>query len=256
MNSAGKPLQSLAPSIPPLPTWDGPEYVRVSPGRYDAVATRYQGPQWVRRYRRWSLMIEFELLCESKRVGAFFNMGNNPARSHTGPQSRYFRAWAMANGGRPLPKQMLDPNVFLDGQIFEVEVTDSGTDADGQTKEDALIYSRVTEVLSIKFRNDTNHPVRQSSQSTDSRNHESEIMQSRNQESTNQGGRVLPLGAQRRKAGSGAHRPVFGKRSRQSHIQAKASPQPGDGNAHAKRTRRAGTSVPAQAESFSLNSLQ
>lgn len=210
------PIASRAP----LPTWDGPEYARVSPGRYDAVATRFQGPEWVRRYRRWSLMVEFELLCESKRVCAFFNMGTNPERPHAGPQSRYFRAWTLANGERPRKKQKLDPGVFVDGQIFKVEVEDSRADAEGKQKDEALIYSRVATVLSAELRNQDNQPITQSDQSTDSWNHESEIMQSRNQESTNQGGRV----------------------------RTNASPQPGAGNAHAMQTKRAGASVPAQAE--------
>lgn len=190
----------------PLPIWDGPEYVRISPGRYDAVVTRIQGPVWVRRFRRWSLIVEFELLCESKRVCAFFNMGTNPEVPRAGQQSRYFRAWTLAKGERPRPKQKLDPSVFLDGQIFRIEVADSQVDAEGQQKEDALIYSRVTAILSADYRDQHNQPISQSGQSTDSGNHESEIMQSRNQESTNQGGQVA----------------------------AGVSPQPGAGNAHAK----------------------
>lgn len=216
---------SVAPSAP-LPTWDGPEYARVPPGRYDAAVTRYQGPEWVRRYRRWSLMVEFELLCESKRVCAFFNMGTNPEKPHAGPQSRYFRAWTLANGERPHAKQKLDPRVFLDCQIFSVEVEDCRADAEGQQKDDSLVYSRVKGVLSANLPNQRNQTIMQSAQSSDSVNQESKIMQSRNQESTNQGGRVHP----------------------------KASPQPGVGNAHAKQTRRAGASAPAQAES-SKNSL-
>ena len=203
-----------------LPTWDGPEYARVSPGRYEAVVTRFQGPEWVRRFRRWSLMIEFELLSESKRVCAFFNMGTNPETLHAGPQSRYFRAWTLANGERPRPKQRLDPSVFMDGQVFKVEVADSLADVEGQQKEDSLVYSRVTAILSADLPIHLNHPIRQSPQSPHFSNHESEIMQSRNQESTNQGGQI----------------PI------------KASPQPGAGNAHAKRTRRAGVSAPAQAK--------
>lgn len=199
-------------SIAPMPTWDGPEYARVSPGRYEAVATRIQGPEWVRRFRRWSFIVEFELLCESKRVCAFFNMGTNPEKPHAGPQSRYFHAWTIANGERPRKKQKLDPGVFLDGQIFRVEVEDSRADAEGQQKDDSLIYSRVKSVLSAELRNQVNQPIMQSAQSTDSLNHESEIMQSRNQESTNQGGRES----------------------------VKASPQPGVGNAHAKAHQKGG----------------
>ena len=167
-----------------LPTWDGPEYAHVSPGRYDAVVTRCQGPTWVRRYRRWSLLIEFELLSENVRVCAFFNMGTDPQRTHAGPQSRYFQAWTIANGGRPSAKQRLDPAVFLDGQIYKIEVSDSSGDAEGKPKAEALVYSRVAAILSADLPNPANHAIRQSPQSPDSRNQESEIMQSRNQEFT------------------------------------------------------------------------
>ena len=202
-----------------LPTWDRPEYPHVHPGRYSAVASRVQGPEWVRRFRRWSLMVEFALLGEDARVCAFFNMGSDPQKPHAGPHSRYFQAWTLANGERPHRKQRLDPAVFLDGQVYEIEVSDSDTDADGKQKHDSLVYSRVTAVISAESSIRHNHPI---TQSTDSSNHESGIMQSRNQESTNQGGQ-----------GSGdtesvAHRPRAGK-------------------AHAQQTRRAGASAPAQA---------
>lgn len=171
-----------------MPTWDGPEYAHVSPGRYSAVVTRVQGPTWVRRFRRWSLMLEFELLSESARICAFYNMGSDPQKPHAGPQSRYFRAWVLANGERPRRKQHLDPEVFLDGQVYKIEVSDSRTDAEGQPKADSLVYSRVTTILSVESRNHQNHPMTQSPLSLDCLNHESGIMQSRNQESPNQEG--------------------------------------------------------------------
>jgi hypothetical protein len=187
----------------PLPTWDGPEYAHVSPGRYDAVVTRCQGPTWVRRYRRWSLLIEFELLCENVRVCGFFNMGANPQKPHAGPQSRYFQAWTIANGGRPSAKQKLAPAVFQDGQIYKVEVSDSSVDSEGQQKAEALVYSRVTAVLSADLPNQGNHPIRQSAQSPDAHNQESRIMQSRNQESPNQGGHRAQRVSASHKSGRG-----------------------------------------------------
>jgi hypothetical protein len=223
MKPDGRKPATVPQGAAPLPTWDGPEYARVPPGRYDAVVIRCQGPTWVRRYRRWSLMIEFELLSENVRVCAFFNMGADPQKTHAGPQSLYFKAWAIANGGRPSAKQRLDPAVFLDGQIYKIEVSDSAVDSEGQQKAEALVYSRVTAVLSADLPNQCNYPIMQS---LDSRNQESEIMQSRNQESPNQGG----------------HR-VY----RDSASRVKALPKPGVGNAHAKQTRRAGASAPAQA---------
>jgi hypothetical protein len=222
----GRP--NVTPQAAPLPTWDGPDYAHVPPGRYDAVVTRWQGPAWVRKYKRWSMLVEFELLAENVRVCAFFNMGTNPERTHAGPQSRYFHAWTIANGERPSAKQKLDPAVFMDGQIYKIEVSDSRADAEGKQKAKALVYSRVTAVLSAELCNQANHSIKQSPQSSDSFNQESEIMQSRNQESPNQGGR---------------------KAQRVSKPRVKASPGPGVGNAHAKQTRRAGAFAPAQAAS-------
>jgi hypothetical protein len=213
----------------PTPTWDGPEYARVTPGRYSAVATRVKGPTWVRRYQRWSCAIEFSLLAEDKRVCAFFNMGSDPQRPHAGPQSRYFRAWSLANGELPRHKQGLDPAVFLDGQVFEIEVADCGTDAEGLKKADALVYSRATAILSAERRVgiSTINTITQSAQSPRSRaseslNHESGITQSRNQESPNQVGQ--------------------GEKTR-----SKASPGPGGGTLTHKQPQRAGVSAPAQA---------
>ena len=226
MKPHGGKLAVISQLLAPLPTWDGPEYAHVSPGRYDAVVTRWQGPTWIRRYQRWSLLIEFELLSENVRVCVFFNMGSDPQRPHTGPQSRYFKAWTIANGGRPCAKQRLDPAVFLDGQIYKIEVADSSVDAEGKPKAESLVYSRVAAILSADLPKRSNHPIRQSPQSPDSCNQESKILQSRNQESPNQGGH------------RGQGRSALG---------AKASPEPGVGNAHAQQTRRAGASAPAQA---------
>lgn len=213
------------PSSAPMPTWDGPEYARVPPGRYEAVAIRVQGPAWVRRYRRWSLMIEFELFSESKSACAFFNMGTNAEKPHAGPQSRYFHAWCMANGQRPTKGQKLDPRVFLDGQVYVVEIEDSQSDAEGAQKDESQVYSRVKSVLSAELRDQPNQVIRtinQSGQSTNQPNqviHDSGIMQSTNQESPNQGGPGI----------------------------VEAPPQPGGGNAQPQQPQRAGASAPAQA---------
>jgi len=64
---------------PPVPVWRGADYARVTEGRYEAMAVRYQGPEWVRPYSRWSLLVEFELLDDGARICAFYNMGNDPA---------------------------------------------------------------------------------------------------------------------------------------------------------------------------------
>jgi hypothetical protein len=159
-----------------VPVWEGAEYTRVAEGRYSAVASRFQGPEWVRRYGRWSLMVEFELLSErdSVRVCIFFNMGTNREQPKAGRHSRYFKAWTIANGCLPKRGQAMDPEVFLDGQVYEIEVCDSCRDSEERQKTDAEVYSRVTAMLSAA------HPNRRSPH-RESANQESRITQSPNQ---------------------------------------------------------------------------
>ena len=64
-------------SPPPVPVWRGADYARVTAGRYQAIATRHKGPEWVRPFSRWSLLVEFELLDDGARVCAFYNFGSN-----------------------------------------------------------------------------------------------------------------------------------------------------------------------------------
>ncbi|MFZ0662426.1 MAG: hypothetical protein WAM66_07025 [Acidobacteriaceae bacterium] len=125
----------------------------------------------------------------------------------------------MANGQRPTKGQKLDPSVFMDGQVYLLEVEDSQANTEGQQKDESLIYSRVKAVLSAELSNQPNQVVTQSAQSTNQVIHDSGIMQSTNQESPNQGG------------------PDIGE----------ASPEPGEGNAQPQQPRRAGVSAPAQA---------
>src|ERR1700740_892591 len=47
---------------PPALVWKGANYARVPEGRYQAVAVRHQGPEWIRPFARWSLLMEFQLL--------------------------------------------------------------------------------------------------------------------------------------------------------------------------------------------------
>ena len=147
-DSRGKGV-SRSPSGPAGPVWEGAEYARVTPGTYSAVAVRIQGPEQVRRYRRWSLLVEFELLGESDiRVCCFLNLGNDPLRLKVGRQSKYFKAWTIANGEMPRKGQRMNPDVFMDGQVFQVEVKDAGVDSEGERKADSEVYSRVTKILS------------------------------------------------------------------------------------------------------------
>ena len=48
----------------PALTWQGVDLPRVPPGNYGAACVGWQGPEWVRSIRRWSLRLEFSLLSE------------------------------------------------------------------------------------------------------------------------------------------------------------------------------------------------
>jgi hypothetical protein len=128
--------------------WRGPDYPVLSAGVYTVRAVLYQGPQWIRSYRRWSLRLEFALVHESISVSAFFNLGDDPEGYKVGRQSRFYKAWVIANGEHPRKGQLMDLDVFLEGQFFQVVVADSGKDAERKAKNPAEVYSIVTQILS------------------------------------------------------------------------------------------------------------
>ena len=128
--------------------WRGPDYPVLSAGEYTVRAVRYQGPDWVRSFCRWSIRLEFALVHESISVSAFFNLGNDPNGFKIGRQSRFYKAWVIANGEHPRKGQLMDLEVFLEGQFFQVIVADSQRDAERKEKNAAEVYSIVTHVLS------------------------------------------------------------------------------------------------------------
>jgi hypothetical protein len=81
----------------------------------------------------------------------------------------------MANGELPRKGQQMTANTFQEGQLYEVLVGDNSKDSEEQLKADCEVYSTVKEILSVQR---PNHPNRESF------NHESRIMPSPNQQST------------------------------------------------------------------------
>ncbi len=128
--------------------WDGPEYPVLSPGNYMVRGMSIQGPEWVRSYFRWSLRVEFGLTTEPISVSAFFNFGSDLTKPRIGRQSRYYKAWVLANRGHPTKGQEMSADVFLEGQFFEVEVADCNRDAEGKPKPGAETYSRIVKIIS------------------------------------------------------------------------------------------------------------
>jgi hypothetical protein len=121
------------------------------------------------------LLVEFEMLGEEEEtcICAFFNMGNG-AHPKVGRLSRYFSAWTIANGEQPRKGQQMLPDVFLEGQVYEVEVEDCRKGVDEEMKSEAEIYSVVTRIisathpqssnpnLSIGNQESLNHAIKQS----------------------------------------------------------------------------------------------
>lgn len=143
---------SATPSPETALTWTGPSYPHIPAGRYSAVGVRALGPQWLKRYRRWSLLIEFRLLAEPVQIACFYNLGENPDECQIKRGSNYFRDWTIAVGGLPEKGQAMTPEAFLAGQVYLVEVVDSKSESKERTKSDEEMYSRIKQILRVDFR--------------------------------------------------------------------------------------------------------
>jgi hypothetical protein len=143
-------MASEAKDSPGL-TWQGVDLPRVSPGDYQAVCIDWQGPEWCRAFRRWSLRLEFSLLTDGTLVSAFYNMGSDATGPHIGRRSRLYAVWSLANGEMPRKGQQMALETFTDPALmYLVRVADSLKDGKDAAKPDALIYSRVTDILRIE----------------------------------------------------------------------------------------------------------
>jgi hypothetical protein len=133
--------------------WQGVDLPRVSPGDYQAVCVGWQGPEWCRAFRRWSLRLEYSLLTDATLVSAFLNLGSDPETTHIGRRSRFYAVWCLANGEAPRKGQQMTLETFTDPSLlYLVRVADCVKDGKDAAKPDALIYSRVTEILRIERR--------------------------------------------------------------------------------------------------------
>jgi len=130
------------------PIWEGKEYPRLDPGKYLVRGAEVAGPVWVNQYRRWCVRVQFHLMEEPGEVSAFFNLGNDPKGPRVGRQSKFYKAWKMANGGPPSRGEEMSPDIFLD-KMMVVSVDDCDLDSEGATKDDDDIYSKITAFHSL-----------------------------------------------------------------------------------------------------------
>ena len=133
--------------------WEGVELPRVAPGNYQAAYVQWQGPEFVRAFQRWSVRLEFSLLDDGTLVSAFYNLGSDPARPRVGRRSRYYAAWSQANGEPPRKGQKITPEAFAEpGLLYTLQVADALKDEAQKRKPDALVYSRVVNILRVERR--------------------------------------------------------------------------------------------------------
>jgi len=131
-------------------TWQGCDLPTIPPGDYQATCIKWQGPVFLRNYRRWSLRLEFDLVAERCSVSAFFNMGNDPKRPNVGRRSRFYAAWTQANGEPPHKGQRMQLETFTDPSLlYIVRVSNSVKDEHENNKPQELVYSRVQEIVRI-----------------------------------------------------------------------------------------------------------
>jgi len=137
-------------SIPTL-VWEGAERPRIPPGEYTARCTGYQGPEWVRAFGRWGLRLNFVLDPDDEAVSAFYSLGEDRNEFRISTRSKYFKDWVRANGGPPKRGQEMSPAVLVNPDIgYTVQVGDAVKDSEGAVKDDALVYSRIMQILAVK----------------------------------------------------------------------------------------------------------
>jgi hypothetical protein len=146
--SATPKTRSPTSAVTLIPVWGGVEYPRHDEGVRLVCATKVQGPEWIIRFSRWSIRVEFALTDEPGVASYFMNMGSNRERPHVGRGSKYYAAWTMANGGPPVTGQQMDPAVFV-GKFFHARIADCAKDSKKQDKPDEEVYSHVSELIEL-----------------------------------------------------------------------------------------------------------
>lgn len=134
------------------PIWDRDEYSHIPEGNYLVQVVKLQGPEWVKRFSRWSLRAECQLTDEPVTLSIFFHMGGDKsAVAVPGRQSKFYLSWVMANGSPPRKGEAMDWRIFL-GKFFRGKVEDCYRNSRNhkERKNDADVYSVITEFLSFE----------------------------------------------------------------------------------------------------------
>lgn len=164
-------------TIPPKPSratektfdWRGAVYTHVDPGIYTAVVKAVVAPEWVRMYRRWVVKIIFTLLDDESDIPLFLNLGNDEKTPSIARNSDYRKWWAAANGALPTHSEAMLPEVFMEGQIYTVEVADAVLGKASKTSGE--IYSKIVGLIDVR----RNPPTKASTSKKHEREREPDI---------------------------------------------------------------------------------
>jgi hypothetical protein len=142
VSGSRSPRKNLAP------VWQGQQYPKHDEGVRLVRVAKIHGPQWVNRYRRWSIRLVCLITDELGEVSYFMNMGDKREGPRAGRQSNYYKAWTLANGQPPRKGESMIPEVFLD-KFFRVRIEDCRRDSDEKEKPEGDVYSHVSELLEL-----------------------------------------------------------------------------------------------------------
>ena len=121
---------------------EGADYARVSEGHHQAIAIRSQGPDWVRAFARWSLLVEFELWRWNSCLRVL-QFGTDRAGPKIGRRGNYFKAWTLANGEFPRKGRPMSPAVSKRGRFSSSRFKDSRRNSTEDEKRDAVLLGCV-----------------------------------------------------------------------------------------------------------------
>lgn len=135
----------------PALVWEGAERLRISSGEYTARCVGFQGPEWIRAFRRWGLRLDFVLDPDEQTLSVFYSFGEDRKAPKIGARSKYFKDWVRANGGPPKRGQAMSPSDLVNAEIaYTVCVSDSVKDEEGKMKDEALVYSRIERIVAVE----------------------------------------------------------------------------------------------------------
>jgi hypothetical protein len=131
----------------PPPICESEPRALIAPGKYEAYCSGFELCH-VRRYKRTSLRLDFQLTCEPDiQVSRFVNMGKGKGEKR-GPSTDFYRLWSLFNGEVPKRRQQMNLEVFA-GKFCMVSVETVVEDSHGNALPELLRYSVVREVLEV-----------------------------------------------------------------------------------------------------------